>query len=234
MKEWIAARRTTASRDQGDCCDVSPMVADSGTALTEFAANEFSDNEGAAVYVPTTMAGSLDADSTYASGNGTDAARVFNRDVQEDATWPGIPYHFDGSNHRIAGGAVTVEPAAQFTFGEGARITVFEGASFAAEGTSDAPITFEGATASPGHWQGINYRSTNPNNSLDNVEIAYGGANGWANVYLSGGAQASVTNSTLRDSATWGLYAEDGTTLDASNNTYENNAEGGVRTPQSG
>jgi hypothetical protein len=207
------------------------LVAEGDARLSEFATNEFRDNEGAAVYVPTRLVGSLDADSTYVGGNGTDAVGVFGRDVEEDATWPGVPYRFDGENHRINGGAVTVEPGAQLTFGEGARLSVKSGSSFTAEGTGDSPITFEGETASKGHWQGIRLRSNNPNNSFDNVEVAHGGANEWANIYVEGGAQASVNNSTLRESATWGIYAEDGATLEYSNVAFENNAEGGVREP---
>ena len=214
-------------------CATSGLIAEGGTELTEFSTNEFRDNADAAASIRTTHAGSIDADSTYAGGNGTEAVFVSSRDVDDDATWAAAPYAFDGGNHRVFA-AVSIEPGAEFTFGEGARITVLEGGSFTAEGTSDSPIRFEGRSTAPGHWQGINLRSTNADNSLENVEISHGGAGGWANVYLSGGARASVTDSTLRESATWGLYAEDGTTLEASNNVYENNGEGGVRTPQSG
>ncbi|MEF8885519.1 MAG: hypothetical protein V5A44_10410 [Haloarculaceae archaeon] len=212
-------------------CATSGLIAEGGTTLTEFAANEFRDNADAAISIPTTHLGSIDAGSTYAGGNGTDAVFVSSRDVEDDATWPAVPYRFDGGNHRLFA-AVSIDPGAELTFGEGARITVLEGGSFTAEGTGDSPIVFEGASAAAGHWQGINLRSTNADNSLDNVEVAYGGAGDWANLYLSGDARASVTNSTFRESATWGLYAEDGVTLEASNNSYENNAEGGVRTPQ--
>jgi sorbitol-specific phosphotransferase system component IIA len=213
-------------------CATSGIVAERGTTFREFATNEFRSNENDALYVPTTLAGSLDAASTYVGDNGVDAVGVFSQDVEEDATWPGVPYRFDGDNHRVTTGAVTVEPGAEFTFGSGARITVLPDGAFTAEGTSDAPITFVGESATPGYWQGINIRSNNQNNTLANVEIAHGGANNWANVYLSGSARATITDSTLRDSATWGLYAEDGTTLESSSNVFENNGEGGVRTPQ--
>jgi len=226
--------RATVTNSTFEQSATAGLVAEGDATLPEFAANEFRENETAAVYVPTSLVGSLDGDSTYVGGNGTDAVGVFSEDVEDDATWPGVPYRFDGGNHRFTGGAVTVEPGAEFTFGEGARITVKSGSSLTAEGTGDSPITFEGATATPGHWQGIRLRSNNPNNSFDNVVVAHGGASDWANVYVEGGAQASVTNSTLRESATWGLFAEDGATLESSSNTFENNGEAGVRTPQSG
>jgi len=211
----------------------SGLVADGGTTLSEFSTNEFGNNQEAAVYVSTAHLGSIDAGSTYAGGNSTDAVRVFSRDVESDATWPAVPYRFDGQNHRLFA-AVTVDPGGQFTFGEGARVTVKEGGSLTAEGTSDSGITFEGANATPGQWQGIRIHSTDPANSFQHVVVAHGGGNGLANIYLTGDAQGSVTNCTLRQSATWGLYAEDGVTLDASSNVFENNGEGGVRTPQSG
>ncbi len=213
------------------------LIAEEGATLAEFATNEFRDNEGPAVYIPTTLAGSIDADSTYIGDNGTDAVRVSSHDVEDDATWPGVPYRFDGQDHTLTDGAVTVEPGARFTFGDGARIQVRAGSSFTAEGTGDSPITFEGASATPGHWQGIWIKSDNPNNSFDNVDIAHGGANDYANIYLEGTAgngHASVTNSTLRESATWGIYVEEGAALvESSNNTFEDNEEGGIRRPES-
>lgn len=209
----------------------SGLVAESGTSFSGFAANEFADNEAYALSIPTTHVGSIDAGSTYAGGNATDAVHVFHQEVTDDATWPAVPYRFSGNVHRIAG-AVTVDPGAQFAAGQGCRIQVQQSGSLTAEGTSDAPITFAGATASPGHWQGIRFRSNNPNNILNNAVVSHGGNNGWANVYLDGNASATVTNCTLSESSTWGLYADDGTTLDASSNVYENNGEGGVRTPE--
>jgi hypothetical protein len=212
----------------------SGLIAGSGARLSEFAANEFRENDAAALYVPTTLAGAVDAASTYAADNGTDAVRVFADEVVDDATWTAAPYFFEGGNHPVGGGAVTVESGAEFTFGSDSRLTVRSGSSFTVEGSGDSPVTFEGATASPGHWEGIRVRSNDPGNSLSDVVVAHAGKNGWANVWVDEGAQLSVTNSALRQSATWGLYAADGATLDASNNTYENNGEGGVRTPQSG
>jgi hypothetical protein len=205
------------------------LVATGGTTLAAFSNNEFRGNEFAAMDVRTTHLGTLDAESSYASDNGTDVIHVKSRSVGTDATWPATdaPYRFEGSNHKL-NAAVTVDPGGSFVFQEGARITVRPDGSFTAEGGSDDKITFEGETAEPGFWQGIRYRSNNPNNSIDNAEIAYGGQDGWANVYLDDNAQAAVTNSTLQASSTYGIIVTSGASLDASGNTFENNAKGKI------
>jgi len=208
-------------------CSTSGLIATSGTTLSEFASNTFEENEFAAIEIPTALAGAIDADSTYVGENNHDAVYVSSQDVENDATWPAAPYRFEGSNHRLVG-AVTVDPGAEFTFESGGRITVKSDGSFAAEGESDANISFTGATDSQGFWEGIRLRSNNPNNSFDNIEVANGGQNGWANIYLDDSSQASVTNSTLRASATYGIIVTSGASLDASNNTFENNAEGDI------
>lgn len=60
-------------------------------------------------------------------------------------------------------------------------------------------------------------------------EIAQGGQNNWANIYLNDNAQATVRNSTLRQSATFGIIIEDNALRKARSNTYENNEEGGLK-----
>jgi hypothetical protein len=205
------------------------LVATGGTTLSDFSNNEFRGNEFAAMDVRTTHLGMLDAESSYTGDNDTEVIHVASRSVDSDATWPATdaPYRFEGSNHKL-NAAVTVDPGASFVFRAGARITVRPDGSFTAEGGTDDTITFEGETAEPGSWQGLRYRSNNPNNSIDNAEIAHGGQDGWANVYLDDDSQAAVTNSTLEASATYGIIVTSGASLEVSGNSFENNAEGEV------
>jgi len=220
--------QASITNTQSSECSTSGIIATSGTTLREFASNTFEKNEFAAIRIPTSLVGSVDADSTYTGGNGHDAVYVSAEDVEEDATWSAAPYRFEGSNHRVTGAAVTVEPSASFVFESGGRITVRDGGSFAAEGERDAPITFEGATDTRGFWEGIRLRTNNPNNSFENVEVANGGSGGWANIYLDDDSQASVTDSTLRASSTYGIIVTSGASLESSNNTFESNTEGDV------
>ena len=208
-------------------CSTSGLIATRDTTLSEFASNTFEENKFAAIEIPTSQAGAIDADSTYVGENNHDAVYVSSQDVESEATWPAVPYRFEGSNHRLEA-AVTVDSGARFTFESGGRITVRSDGSLAAEGESDATISFTGATDTQGFWEGIRLRSNNPNNSFDNVEVANGGQNDWANIYLDDDSQASVTNSTLRSSATYGIIVTSGASLESSNNTFQNNAEGDI------
>jgi hypothetical protein len=123
--------------------------------------------------------------------------------------------------------AVTVDPGAQFTFGEGAKLTVKEnGGVLTADAGGAETISFVGARSAPGHWRAIEIESDDPDNVLDNVEVAHGGSGNWANVWVSEGARATVTNSLLRDSATHGIVVGADATFDGSDNVHRNNADG--------
>jgi hypothetical protein len=206
-------------------CSTSGLVVTEKSTLREFSNNTFRNNEFAAVELPTSQVGSVDAESTYAGGNQYDAVYVVNSArVNSETTWPAAPFRFEGANHRIQA-SVTVAPGASLTFEEGARITALRDGALTAEGTSEDPISFTGATDTQGFWEGIWLRTNT--HSFDHVEVANGGRNDFANIYVS--SEASVTNSTLRASATYGIIVTDGATFQGSNNTYQNNAEGAIQ-----
>jgi hypothetical protein len=205
------------------------LVAEADAKLPEFSANEFSGNGAAALRIATPLVGMLDADSTYAGGNENDVIEVLNATVEDDATWPATdaPFLFDGK-HRVVG-TVTVAPGAEFQFTEGSRLLVKDDGALTADAGDGDPIVFEGADETPGHWQAIELRSNTVDNVLDNVVVAHGGRGDWANVWVQSNARIEMTNSTVRDSGTWGIVVEEGAKFEGSNNTYENNAEGAIR-----
>ncbi|WP_254832523.1 twin-arginine translocation signal domain-containing protein [Haloglomus salinum] len=205
------------------------LVAEDGATLPEFATNTFTGNETAPLSVSTTLVGALDAGSTYAGDNGADRIEVDGTDVESEATWPATdaPIYLQGNSRLFA--PVSVDSGAQFTFAEGGKLTVKPEGALSADAGDGEPIVFEGAEQSPGYWQTIEFESNNPDNVLDNVEVAYGGGGDWANVWVQNGARLSLTNSRLANSATWGLVVEGGATFEGRNNVYENNAEGGIR-----
>jgi hypothetical protein len=204
------------------------LVAENGATL-DFARNAFTGNETAPLSVATTLIGSLDSVSLYAGGNGTDHIEVSAADVESEASWPATdaPFFMKGNSRLFA--PVTVAPGAHFTFAEGAKLTAKEGGALSAEAGDGETIVFEGDAESPGYWEVVEFESNNPDNVLDNVEVAYGGGGGWANVWVQGGARLSLTNSRLAESATWGIVVDEGANFEGSNNTYVNNAEGGIK-----
>ncbi len=92
-------------------------------------------------------------------------------------------------------------------------------------------ITFSGIFASPGAWNGIELASASPENSIDHAIISYGGNSSGrdANIYMSNSSKLSLTNSTISDSQTWGIFLAAGSPeLTESNNTFSNNASGDI------
>ena len=203
--------------------------------LLSFANNEITGSGDAAVYAPVNAIAALDG-TTVITGNDRDAVHAYGQEVADETTWNALQnasYLFEGTTSLVD--AVTVEPGAHFQFMDNASLWVNEGGSLNAVGTSAQPIVFEGAVQSPGYWGGIYVRSNTQANTFDYVTVADGGSD-YGNVIVgwqsSDRAVLNVSNSTLRNSATYGAYVmSDNGTYNATNVTYLDNTEGDVRMP---
>jgi hypothetical protein len=204
------------------------VVAQRGASFAEFTTNTFASNARGAVQLLDEALGALDSESTYAGGTGRDRIEVVGRDVTAAATWPAadVPIHF-ASTSRLRN-AISVEPGARLTFGQGVQLSVEEEGSLTAIGDG-APISFVGEVAAPGYWHGVVFRSRNPDNVLDNCLVAHGGFGDWANVYVDIGAMVTVRNCDIRESSTHGIVVRSDGRLNATGNTFSNNVEGNIR-----
>ncbi len=135
--------------------------------------------------------------------------------------------------------SLEVEPGVIVEFEEEAGLQFLADGELIAEGTSEEPIEFRGTTQSTGWWRGIHLHETqSANNSLDYVDITHGGRAAAANQYDPGFAlmlgapqdstaenvTASVTNTTLRQSAGYGLFISPNSELTSfSGNTLTEN-----------
>lgn len=201
-----------------------------GGSLEGFAVNGFQDNAMAALNIPTDVMGQLDGASTYTGNNGTDGINVFGGTVSTAQTWAKTDAPFIFSAVGTIEGAVTVEPGATILFAQGARLDV-QGTdgSLNAQGTASDTITFAGTQAAQGFWDGINVETVSSDNVLDYTDIGYGGSQGYADVYIQSTGSATVTNSAIHDSATYGIEVEAGGVLTTDgSNSYSNNASGDV------
>jgi len=156
--------------------------------------------------------------------------RVVSSTIEQDTTWspedcPRLA--LDGNVQVKNGATLTVEADVEVVARAGAKLTVKEnGGVLTADAGGAETISFVGARSAPGHWRAIEIESNDPDNVLDNVEVAHGGSGNWANVWVSEGARATVTNSLLRDSATHGIVVGADATFDGSDNVYRNNTDG--------
>ncbi len=127
--------------------------------------------------------------------------------------------------------SVVVEPGVTFRFGTDTGIGVDAG-TFSAQGTPALPVTFQGLASGAGSWAGLEILSSGANR-LDNCVIDGGGGADLflfrrGNILVGDGARLVISNSTVRNSAAWGIHKVSTATLTATAVTYSNNADGNV------
>lgn len=205
------------------------VIVEPGGGLVNFGSNAFRDNQGAALQVPAEELGQLDGASTYAGGNTSEFIRATGT-VTSDATWPSTDAPILITGVTTIESAVTIAAGADLRVEENDRLVV-QGTNgqITAVGTSTDTITFQGLQGSAGWWDGIEIISAN-NNTFDYVDIGHGGDAGYANLYITAAGAATLSNSFIHDSATYGVIVEaGGTFVDGGNNSYSGNADGTVQ-----
>jgi len=187
----------------------------------------------------------LPSGNTY-TGNATDAIKVMADTVSQTGTWyySGVPFEIQGDLlvYNSSGMTLTIEAGSTLKFLSGAGITVGESyygypGGFVADGSLGA-ITFTSAqaTPSPGDWDGITFTQyTTGGSVLNNVEVSYGGANTYGNVYMnSTGSNLTLTNNALDYSSAYGVYLSGSVTWsapDQSTCTFTGNTSGDIYGP---
>jgi len=171
--------------------------------------------------------------SVMAEGN------VIGSNITSDQTLSSDLDHLVTSDICVENGAtLTIEAGTKIMFEANTSLQVCEDASaLVAEGTESDPITLTGVQQQDGFWRGVAFYSNNQKNKMSYVEVAYGGGDTWgisgsnqgASVMLESGSRLSLSNSTIRNSGSYGLYGNGGTNLSGfASNTFENNAEAPV------
>ena len=110
---------------------------------------------------------------------------------------------------------LTIEPGTTIEFENDTGFELRSSGGLVADGTESDPILMTGTEETPGSWNGIFVRSSeNDNNLLNWVTVEYGGGEDFTgaapgNVVVGHGtnsASISITNSTLRQSGSDGLW----------------------------
>lgn len=167
------------------------------------------------------------------TGNDVDVVAVRPDAIGESALWPPAVYHilyYSQQAFTVTAGTLTLSSGSELRFEADQSMVVTGDGRLTAEGTAAAPILFTGTEAVPGHWGGLGILQTGDGeNHLDHVVIEYGGGLSIASrpihadlviSHSGGGVQATITNTTLRDSEEYGLFAVNGASLVG----FENNA----------
>ena len=173
------------------------------------------------------------------TGNDVDVVVVFPTRIDDDAVWATGVYRIlrVGPEEFQVYGSLALGPGVELRFEADQSMRVQDGAGLAAVGTSDQPVVITGTEAVPGHWRGLVFADTdNPMNRLEHVVVEYGGGDHiggtfdlatlaltWGNVP----SRVTVSNTVVRGSAGYGVYARFGSRLEGfENNTLTENQLG--------
>jgi len=135
----------------------------------------------------------------------------------------GIDYRVVDSVSILSTKTLTIEPGVTIEFASGTAFNI--SGSLSASGTTAKPIEFIGASATEGYWRGIFIQSDNTV-VMDHVSIsdAGGDVSDKANVIILPGAQSvSITNSTIGNSAGYGVLVKAGASGFGINDAGSNN-----------
>jgi len=197
-----------------------------------------------AVIIDPDNVAAITSNNMLTENNGVDAVEVSGGSLNNanEATWnalnDGTPYHITGDLNILTG--LNIAPGVTIKGGANRVITVNGADAFLnASGTANLPITFTGVTETAGFWKGIAILSSNASNIFDNVTVSYGGSNplgaglGTGNIGLEGfnDGRLTITNSTISNSAGFGIIIESGSSINAdflTVNTFSNNSSGNV------
>ena len=140
---------------------------------------------------------------------------------------------------QVRNATLTIEEGVEIAFSEDAVLNLTKTSDLIIEGTADAPVLLTGTEKERGWWGGI----VKANTATSNVEISHatieygGGKNSDGNIHLltccGTSAELSMDNTTLRESETYGLWAnkESLTIDDFADNTLTANTQGPLAIP---
>ena len=124
----------------------------------------------------------LDGASSY-SGNDDDVIRSQeNTTATGNIRWDKLDVPYELPNIVVVEGDLEIEAGARFQGNNDGGLDILETGSIRAIGTAADKIEFVGGINSPGHWRGINVRSSNASNEISHFVIRHTGSNGFGAV----------------------------------------------------
>jgi hypothetical protein len=143
--------------------------------------------------------------------------------IVDDQAWGVLPAPVNVRGDLVVEGtadapaALTLSPGSALRFAEGCDLLISPNggaATFVAEGSADAPITFGPLDAElPGSWGAVRFGpGASATNTLRNVVLAWGGGTARGLIHMTGGT-LTLARATLYGSADWGIYTNGGTLI---------------------
>ncbi len=212
------------------------IVMEDGAHLKSFAKNSLINNELGPIKL---YANSVDdlGEGTY-KPNAADGIQVVNGYVTHDAIWRnlGTPYIAEsGFVASVESGSahVTLQAGIILKLGDNATIAIQRNGGLTIAGTEAEPVKITSAKSSPqaGDWKYIEFYkdSSRGFNKIDHGIIEFGGHGDYGSIWVQSEADLHIKNTTIQNSADFGLELENGAKLlEFTGNKLINNARGPI------
>ncbi len=185
--------------------------------------NVFTDNANSAAQIDGTISGGITISGSTSSGNGVNGLLVVSSSTSGHTQFHpanGFPYVIGDLSVGVDN-TLTIDAGCVVKFRDSNGRVEVAGAVIA-NGTSGAPIYFTSvkddsvggntdntsATPAKGDWSHIQVSGTGASGTFNNCVVRYGGSGyqPYANLACNGGASMTVSNSTVSQSANYGIY----------------------------
>ncbi len=196
----------------------------------EFSNNTFSGNEKLAM-VDARYFHVLDGASSY-SGNDDDIIRSGeNTTASGNITWDKLDVPYELPSIVQIEGNLVIEAGARFAAGSNGGIDILETGSIRAIGTPNEIIEFVGGNNVPGHWRGINVRSSNSENEISHFVLRHTGSNGFGATVADRNRQQAIqvwggflklSNGEITDGTADGIRSHAGGVIERSDISFIN------------
>lgn len=208
--------------------DAAVRAISSAAGFGDFTSNTFQENNGTAVVLPAPLIGTPDGTSTY-TNNGENFVEIFSSvgfgtDIIDDTLVRALPVAYRVRGYtQISEGTVEIAAGALLEFESGAALAVGDtggdDAGLFVNGEEGNDVILTGVSPTAGSWLGVGIYTDNPDNQIRHADIGYGGGGTFtsidepANVTLFTGASVEIANSIVSQSASNGVYLENGAAL---------------------
>ena len=161
------------------------------------------------------------------TGNSQNEITIGEGKVVSSSTWNngGVPVKVEGTITVASG--VTLKITKGVLLRGTPNMTVK--GTLKVEGTAAEPVVFTGAKEeAPGEWCHVLFAAGSGASVIDHAEVKYGGACGGGMLWAEGGSSPTITNSTLRKSATGGIRVQGGGSAEVAHNVLLENSGFGI------
>ena len=213
------------------------------STLPDFSANLFTDNTEAPMYIPPSLIFALDSASDF-TNNAERYILVWNTSTSRGGTVSplagDVPYRVQQSALLRYNSEVTLADGVEMEFEEASGLFFRGSSKLVANGTSSDGVLMTSAEDTPtkGFWKGVGFDGNPLTHDLTylTIEFAGGGSmtnvNGGGNLRMDSSSNLSLTNCTITDSATYGIWRDaTSSSISETSTNYARNNNGPQNTP---